>query len=129
MISRVLGLLFVAALALAGTAEAQTKGKTELLWYGQSAFKITTPGGKVIMVDPWITGGTLVPPELKDLSKIGKIDAILVTHGHGDHLGDGIELAKTHNAPLWGPAGMNQFLVTLGKLPANLAPRMNVGGT
>ena len=129
MILRILGSLAAACLAVVGAAQAQTTGKTELLWYGQSAFKITTPGGKVIMVDPWISGGTKVPPELKDLSKIGKIDAILVTHGHGDHLGDGIELAKTHNAPLSGPAGMNQFLVTLGKLPANLAPRMNVGGT
>src|SRR6185437_4111326 len=99
MLLRMLGLLFAATLALAGTAGAQTQGKTELLWYGQSAFEINTPGGKVIMVGPWITGGTKVPPELKDLSKIGKIDDILVTDGHGDHLGDGIELAKTHNAP------------------------------
>src|SRR6476469_6423756 len=120
MLLRMLGLLFAATLALAGTAEAQTQGKTELLWYGQSAFRITTPGGKVIMVDPWITGGTKVPPELKDLSKIGKIDLILVTHGHGDHLGDAMELSKTNNVPMWAPAGMNQQLLTLGLMPANL---------
>ena len=48
-------------LAFIGIGEAQ-QGKTELLWYGQAAFKITTPGGKVIVVDPWITGGTKVPP-------------------------------------------------------------------
>jgi L-ascorbate metabolism protein UlaG (beta-lactamase superfamily) len=129
MFLRILASLAAAWFALAGSAVAQTAGKTELLWYSQSAFRITTPGGKVIMIDPWIMGATKIPPELKDLGKIGKVDVVLVTHGHGDHLGDGIEIARTNNAPLWGPAGMNQWLATLGKLPANLVPRMNKGGT
>lgn len=127
MIFRLLGVAAAACLAFAGVASAQ--GKAELLWYGQSAFKLTTPGGKVIMIDPWITGGTKVPPELKDLSKIGKVDLVLVTHGHGDHLGDGMEIAKSNNVPMWAPAGMNQQLLTLGKMPANLVPRMNKSGT
>jgi L-ascorbate metabolism protein UlaG (beta-lactamase superfamily) len=122
-----LGIVAAAWLMLAGAAQAQ--GKVELLWYSQAAFRITTPGGKVIMVDPWITGATKIPPELKDLGKIGKVDLILVTHGHGDHLGDALEISKTNNAPIWGPAGMNQWLATLGKMPANLVPRMNKGGT
>ena len=129
MILRILGMLAIACLVLAGGAQAQTQGKTELLWYSQAAFKITTPGGKVIMIDPWIMGATKIPPELKDLSKIGKVDLILVTHGHGDHLGDAMEISKTNNAPIWGPSGMNQWLATLGKMPANLVPRMNKGGT
>lgn len=129
MVSRLLGFILAGCLMLAGTAQAQTQGKTELLWYSQAAFKITTPGGKVIMVDPWIMGATKIPPELKDLGKIGKVDLILVTHGHGDHLGDALEISKTNNAPIWGPAGMNQWLATLGKMPANLVPRMNKGGT
>ncbi len=127
MILRLLAMLAATCLAFAGAAQAQ--GKTELLWYSQAAFKITTPGGKVIMIDPWIMGATKIPPELKDLGKIGKVDLILVTHGHGDHLGDAMEISKTNNAPIWGPAGMNQWLATLGKMPANLVPRMNKGGT
>ena len=127
MFMRFLAALAAACLLFAGGAQAQ--GKTELLWYSQAAFKITTPGGKVIMIDPWIMGATKIPPELKDLGKIGKVDLVLVTHGHGDHLGDAMEIAKTNNVPMWGPAGMNQFLVTLGLMPANLAPRMNKGGT
>ncbi|HTR83533.1 MAG TPA: metal-dependent hydrolase [Reyranella sp.] len=127
MIFRFLGAAFAACLLFASGANAQ--GKVELLWYSQAAFKMTTASGKVIMVDPWIMGAPLTPPELKDLGKLGHVDLILVTHGHGDHLGDAIEIAKTNKAPLWGPAGMNQFLVTLGKLPAELAPRMNKGGT
>jgi L-ascorbate metabolism protein UlaG (beta-lactamase superfamily) len=128
MLLRILGTIAAACLAFAGAAEAQ-QGKTELLWYSQAAFKITTPGGKVIMIDPWIMGATKIPPELKDLSKIGKVDLVLVTHGHGDHLGDAMEISKTNNVPMWGPAGMNQWLATLGKMPANLVPRMNKGGT
>ena len=76
MVFRLLFATLAAVVCLAGAAQAQ--GKAELLWYSQAAFKITTPGGKVIMVDPWIMGATKIPPELKDLSKIGKVDLILV---------------------------------------------------
>ena len=58
-----------------------------LQWYGQAAFKVTTPGGKVIVIDPFITKNPKTPAELKDLGKLGKVDLILVTHGHGDHIG------------------------------------------
>ena len=54
---------------------------------------------------------------------------MLVTHGHGDHLGDAIEIVKKFNIPMWAPAGLNQDLQTLGILPANLSPRMSKGGT
>jgi L-ascorbate metabolism protein UlaG (beta-lactamase superfamily) len=127
MLGRLFSFIVVGLLAIAGAAQAQ--GKAELLWYSQAAFKLTTPGGKVIMIDPWIMGATKIPPELKDLSKIGKVDLILVTHGHGDHLGDAMEISKTNNVPIWAPAGLNQTLLTLGLMPANLVPRMNKSGT
>lgn len=127
MFVRLFAALVAACFALAGAAFAQ--GKTELLWYSQSAFKITTPGGKVILIDPWITGGTKTPAELKNLDLIDKLDLILVTHAHGDHLGDSLTLAKKHNVPMWAPAGLNQTLATLGLMPANLVPRMNKSGT
>ncbi|MEK7687697.1 MAG: hydrolase, partial [Pseudomonadota bacterium] len=59
MIFRLLSVITVACLAFAGAAHAQ--GKAELLWYSQAAFKLTTPGGKVIMIDPWIMGATKIP--------------------------------------------------------------------
>jgi len=127
MLGKIFSVVAASCLLLAGAANAQ--GKAELLWYSQAAFKLTTPGGKVIMIDPWIMGATKIPPELKDLSKIGKVDLILVTHGHGDHLGDAMEISKTNNVPIWAPAGLNQTLATLGLMPANLVPRMNKGGT
>jgi L-ascorbate metabolism protein UlaG (beta-lactamase superfamily) len=94
MIFRLLSIVAAACFAFAGAASAQ--GKAELLWYSQAGFKLTTPGGKVILIDPWIMGGTLTPPELKDLGKVGKVDLVLVTHGHGDHLGDAMEISKSN---------------------------------
>ena len=81
------------------------------------------------MIDPWITGNPLTPPELKDLDKLGKVIFVLVTHGHGDHLGDAMPISKKNNVPMWAPAGLNQELLTLGLMPANLVPRMSKGGT
>jgi len=128
---RLFGAIAAIVIAVVGTANAQApaQGKVTLQWFAQSAFKLTTPGGKVIMIDPWLTGNPKTPAEWKDLDKLGKIDLILVTHAHGDHLGDAVELAKKNNVPVWGPAGMDQELVSLGVLPATLAPRMNKGGT
>ena len=127
MLTRLVAFILAAGLSLTGAAHAQ--GKPELQWFGQSAFKLTTASGKVIMIDPWIMANPKTPPEFKNLDALGKVDLILVTHGHGDHLGDAVELAKKHNAPMWAPAGLNQTLTTLGVLPANLAPRMNKSGT
>jgi len=121
----VFGLLFLLA---AGVASAQS-GKVEIQWLGQSATKITTPGGKVIVIDPFLINNPKTPPEYKNLEALGKVDLILVTHGHGDHFADAPALAKLNNAPMWGPAGMNQAVVTLGILPVELAPRFGKGGT
>lgn len=101
----------------------------ELLWLGQSAFRLTTPGGKVIVIDPFLTKNPKTPAAWKDLDALGKVDLVLVTHAHGDHLGDGPAIAAKWKAPLYGPAGLDQSLQNLGVLPAELAPRMNKGGT
>ena len=103
-------------------------GKVTVQWFGQSAFKITSVGGKVILIDPFLTKNPKTPAEHKDLAALGKVDLVLVTHAHGDHVGDGPALAKTHQAPLYGPAGLNDTLVALGELPPELAPRFNKGG-
>ena len=108
---------------------AAVSGKTELLWLGQAGFRITSPGGKVIVIDPWITGGPKAPAAFKaDLAALGKIDLLLVTHAHVDHLGDAPALAKLNNTVLYGPADMVTPLQTLGILPANLGHRFNKTG-
>jgi L-ascorbate metabolism protein UlaG (beta-lactamase superfamily) len=129
MIAVALFLLSQAATPSAPQTPGQGATKAvELLWLGQSAFRVTTPGGKVIVIDPFLTKNPKTPQAWRDLDKLGKVDLLLVTHAHGDHLGDAVALATKHKAPLYAPAGLDQSLVTLGVLPAELAPRMGKGG-
>ena len=128
-------LVSVALLLSTGFAHSQTlatssaQGKTEILWLGQAGFRIKTPGGKIILIDPWITGGPKTPPQYKnDLAAIGPIDLLMVTHAHVDHIGDAPALAKMNNTKLYGPADMVTPLITLGVLPADLTHRFNKTG-
>ena len=125
-------LLVGAASLAAGPALAQTTtggGKVVVQWLGQSAFKITSPAGKVIVIDPYLTTNPKTPPQYRKLEALGKVDLVLVTHGHSDHVLDAPAIAKMYNAPLWAPAGLAQSMQTLGILPVAQANRMNKGGS
>ena len=119
----------VAVAALCGAAAFAESGKTEVLWLGQATTRITTPGGKVIVIDPWLTSNPKTPASFKDLSALGKVDLILVTHAHFDHFADAPALAKMNNVAMWGPAGLNDSIAKLGILPVELSPRFGKGGT
>ena len=102
---------------------------TQVQWLGQSAFKITSPAGKVIVTDPWLKANPLTPVEFKTLENLGKVDVLLVTHGRLDHFADAPALAKLNNVPMYAPGDMNSTVVALGILPPQLAPRFNKSGT
>lgn len=114
-------LLALSAVTLPATA-------AELLWYGQAAVKITTDAGKVILIDPFITRNPKTPEALKDLARLGKVDLILVTHGHGDHVGDTAEIAKMTGAKVAMNADMGHTFSTLGVVPADQLIRFNKSG-
>ncbi|MCX7275247.1 MAG: metal-dependent hydrolase [Burkholderiales bacterium] len=125
-----LALALTALLLAVSPAHAQSTGKAEFEWLGQAGFRIKTPGGKVIVIDPWISGGPKAPAKYKaSLEALGKVDLLLVTHAHVDHIGDAPALAKMHNTPLYGPADMVTPLITLGIIPANLGFRFNKTGS
>ena len=117
--------LILVTLIMATFAPAQA---FELQWFGQSAYKITTPGGKVILIDPFITKNPKTPKELKDLNKLGKIDLILVTHGHGDHVGDTAQLSKASGAKVAMNADMGHTFALLGWVPYDRLIRFNKSG-
>jgi L-ascorbate metabolism protein UlaG (beta-lactamase superfamily) len=118
-----------AVLFCCGFAARAESGHVEVLWLGQSCFRITTPSGKVIVTDPWLIKNPKTPAAYKKLEALGKVDVILVTHGHADHFADGPALALMNKVPMYAPGDLNQSVTTLGILPAALAPRFNKGGT
>jgi L-ascorbate metabolism protein UlaG (beta-lactamase superfamily) len=65
----------------------------KITWLGHSTFKITTPSGHVILIDPWTETNPKCPDALK---KFARIDAMLITHAHSDHFADVIALAYQH---------------------------------
>lgn len=70
----------------------RTRGN-KIIWLGHATFKVVTPSGNVILIDPWVASNPKCPESLK---KFDRIDAMLITHGHGDHFGDAVALAKQH---------------------------------
>ncbi len=119
--------LFAGILAL-GVMILNSAEAAEVQWFGQSAFKITTPEGKAILIDPFITKNPKTPETLKDLAGLGNVDLILVTHGHGDHVGDTVEIAEMTGAKVAMNADLGQTFSTLGLLPADQLIRFNKSG-
>lgn len=99
----------------------------KLRWLGHAAFELTSPGGTRLLIDPFITNNPVTPPELKDLTRYNGADkpaAILVSHSHGDHLGDAKAIAQSSGAPVIGTVE----LVTLLALPGEQGMGGNIGG-
>jgi L-ascorbate metabolism protein UlaG (beta-lactamase superfamily) len=65
-----------------------------LTWVGHATWILETPGGKRVLIDPWVTGNPVVPAQLADP---GPADVFLLTHGHSDHIGDVEPLAARHS--------------------------------
>ena len=143
-----LSLLFLAALAgpaaAAGSAPAAaiatpvaSKPTTRLLWHGHAAFQIITPRGKVLLIDPWLTnpGRPKLPmgagAAVDQVKAMQKVDYIFITHGHFDHVGDAVALAKQTGARLVASFELGTNLARLQGYPAGQMgydTLMNIGG-
>jgi L-ascorbate metabolism protein UlaG (beta-lactamase superfamily) len=98
----------------------------QITWLGHAAFEIVSSGGTRLLIDPFLKENPATPTEFKDLSRY-KPNFILVTHSHGDHMGDAIEIAKASRAKL--VTVNHPTLFQKEGLPEELIQTVNVGGT
>jgi len=94
--------------------------QTQLTWYGQSGFKIVTPGGKVFLIDPWLTNPVFDKGK-DELARLKDVDLILLTHGHGDHVGDSVEIGKKTGAKLVANFDLSAAVVSVLGYPSDQA--------
>jgi L-ascorbate metabolism protein UlaG (beta-lactamase superfamily) len=99
-----------------------TRGN-KFTWLGHSTFKITMPGGKVVVIDPWVAGNPACPEALK---KFDRIDVLLVTHGHFDHIADAVALARQHKPKV---VAIYETCEWLGSKGVENTMPMNKGGS
>lgn len=128
---RSLKLLMVLLTALAGAAFAPRalaqSGALKLEWITWSFFRITSPGGKVILTNPFITGNPDAAAGIP-LEEIGKADLILIPNGHRDEIGDAVAIAKATGARIiTGGFELGGWFVSRG-VPETQVIRRNPGG-
>lgn len=95
----------------------------KITWLGHATFRVETPGGKIILIDPWVMGNPACPTTERNIKKV---DVMLCTHGHFDHIGDAVEIAKKHNPKV---VGIPELCGWLGKKGVKQTAEMNKGGT
>jgi L-ascorbate metabolism protein UlaG (beta-lactamase superfamily) len=109
-----------------GTGEERNMGLgagARFTWLGHATFLVETPKRKQLLLDPWVAGNPACPPRLK---KLPKLDAILISHGHFDHMGDALPLAKEHGCPVVANFEIACWLKSKG---VATTVEMNKGGT
>ena len=95
----------------------------KVTWLGHGTFLFTTPEGKKILVDPWLQGNPSCPEEFYDI----EVDAMLLTHGHNDHIGDIFTAHERCAGPIVGIFDLTTWLGQQGVSEDKLVG-MNIGG-
>jgi L-ascorbate metabolism protein UlaG (beta-lactamase superfamily) len=95
-----------------------------LTWLGHASFRLDSPGGKRVYVDPWLSGPTCPDSEREP----ERVDVIAVTHGHSDHVGDAIELTKRFEPDVVAQVELKGWLGKQGAAVGDM-PGPNKGGT
>jgi L-ascorbate metabolism protein UlaG (beta-lactamase superfamily) len=95
----------------------------KITWLGHATFRVVTPKGNTILIDPWVMGNPACPESEK---QVKKVDVMLCTHGHFDHIGDAVEIAMKHSPKV---VCIPEMASWLGKKGVKNLAEMNKGGT
>jgi L-ascorbate metabolism protein UlaG (beta-lactamase superfamily) len=97
--------------------------RLSIKWLGHATFILRTPGGKRVILDPWVNTNPSCP---EDAKKVGDLDVVLVTHGHSDHTADVVPIARATGAQVVAPFELSVFFQNKG---LKNVVGMNPGGT
>ncbi len=86
-------------------------GGNRITYMGHSTFRITTPGGEQILIDPFLTDNPQIPEDLKEIQEL---DTLLITHGHFDHFADAIPVAQQTGATVVSNFEISSYLQAKG---------------
>ena len=95
----------------------------KLTWLGHATFRIQTKSGRTILIDPWVMGNLKCPEKEKNVKRL---DVMLITHSHMDHIGDAIAIGKQHKPKT---VANPELCHWLGKKGVENLAEMNKGGT
>jgi L-ascorbate metabolism protein UlaG (beta-lactamase superfamily) len=99
---------------------------TTITWLGHAAFRLDTPGGTRLYVDPWLSGNPSCPEGERNPERV---DLIAVTHGHDDHTGDTVALHQRFGCPVVAQVELRGWLTAQGVAGDGMANSINKGGT
>ena len=84
---------------------------TTLTWLGHAAFRLDTEAGSRVYVDPFLTGNPSCPDAEREPERC---DLVVLTHGHGDHVGDTVAIATRFDCPVVAPVELRGWLAGKG---------------
>lgn len=94
----------------------------DITWLGHSTFQIRVDSGEVLLLDPWLDGNPRHPSGWE----FERVDAVLISHGHSDHMGDAIALARKHHPKV---VANHEIATWLGSKGVRDTVGMNKGGS
>ncbi len=90
----------------------KSNGEVLVEWLGHGSFRFESPGGKTILLDPWLSTNPKCPTKYRTMREPAKVDIVLFTHGHVDHfmLPDTKDIVERHNPKIVAPWELEFFI-------------------
>lgn len=122
----------VASLALLAVSAVAQAGETQVIWHGHATVEIVTPKGAVLMIDPWLGNPKNPRKDDQPVDNLERVDYVLLTHGHRDHVADASPIGSKTGARLVGQPELGKVMAKLKGYPGDqmgFDTLMNMGGT